>query len=138
MLGVCVTLRYVYDQYVTCPYERIVTMPRQKETNMSENIRRYGWIAALSRMVVCDDGGWVVYDDHLVETAKAAEVAVQKERDKMRTMVRAIVERRGMSECWYTDGNCGNYTSCLPRCPLRQLMDACGIYPREDGKIPAK
>lgn len=61
--------------------------------------------------------------------------------DKLPTIVKELCEHRELSDCWMADvsldgpGDCGNWPSCNPHCPLKQLRDMVGIVPQEDGGI---
>jgi len=55
---------------------------------------------------------------------------------KLRQWVGDICERRELKPCWYNeDGDCGNWPTCLPTCPLRQLREFVGFVPQDDGGI---
>jgi hypothetical protein len=61
--------------------------------------------------------------------------ALEGERAERRKWVLEIMERREYDPCWFGSGNCGNWPSCSPDCPLRKLMDAVGIVPQDNGGI---
>ncbi len=60
-----------------------------------------------------------------------------KWEDKLPSLVKEICQKRELAECWFLNddltGDCGNWTTCQPGCPLKQLRDLVGIVPQEDG-----
>jgi hypothetical protein len=55
-------------------------------------------------------------------------------------LVKDIFNHREYSQCWYSDdegdtGDCGNWPTCDPHCPLRRLADLVGIKPQADGGV---
>jgi hypothetical protein len=57
------------------------------------------------------------------------------DREDLRHLVIDIFERREYAQCWFADGDCGNWIGCNPDCSLVKLREMAGIEPTEDGSI---
>tara|TARA_R100001086_G_scaffold146208_1_gene77302 strand:- start:436 stop:690 length:255 start_codon:yes stop_codon:yes gene_type:complete len=64
---------------------------------------------------------------------------------ELRSAVIEIFERREYSPCWYSGesnsddpyGDCANWTTCVPHCPIVKLREMAGIEGRKDGTVPS-
>lgn len=56
--------------------------------------------------------------------------------EKFRPLVRDLCERLEMTPCIYdSDGDCGNWLTCVHDCPLATLRTLAGYKPQKDGGI---
>lgn len=63
-------------------------------------------------------------------------------RATIRECVREIYGRMELKPCWYSsgdvddDGDCANWSNCLPECPIVRLRTLAGIEGQDDGNLP--
>lgn len=54
-------------------------------------------------------------------------------------ITKEIFENREYSPCWFvSDGDCANWETCLPSCPIVQLREKAGIEGTKDGSVPVE